>query len=93
MFTPLRISEKAWKPKSLYLYIHGGIQNKFGFVQKDTAICAGDYINLKNLVQVNGMQILRTSVLMECSLRWSILCVEYLSRLGCNAMTAGICRY
>jgi hypothetical protein len=93
MFTPLRISEKAYTFKSFYVYIRGGLQNNFDFVKEDSATCAGDYTYPKSEVQVNGIQILRTFVLMVLFL-WNALsdelfCVEYLSRLGCNAMSTG----
>jgi hypothetical protein len=58
----------------VYSYVRGGLQNKFGFAKKNAAVCDAYYINPKNEFQVNGMNILRTSVLMvlalfmECSL-------------------------
>jgi len=46
------------------MHIHGGLQNKFGFAKKNHEFGVGGYINPINEVQVNGMRILKISVLM-----------------------------
>ena len=75
VFTPLRISENIYKSKSLYLYFHGVLQNMFGFFKKNHTFGNGGYINPINEFQVNGMRILKTSVLMVLFL-WNALSDE-----------------